>query len=94
MVTSPASAKDALSPSSAAMPKCTEIKEAAKSMLVMSGGEGYIDFRIGKPNPVPFKKLPTFCFFIGKPLIRVWSRKPLLISLVFAKKVVVPCSAW
>ena len=32
-----------------ATPKCIETgKEATSSMLVMSGGEGYIDFRIGK----------------------------------------------
>ena len=29
-------------------PKCIEGKENPTSMLVMSGGEGYIDFRIGK----------------------------------------------
>ena len=29
-------------------PKCIEGKEIPTSMLVMSGGEGYIDFRIGK----------------------------------------------
>ena len=29
------------------IPKCMEGKEQANSMLVMSGGEGYIDFRIG-----------------------------------------------
>ena len=41
---SPTSAKSPNLP-----PKCIEAgKEATSSMLVMSGGEGYIDFRIGK----------------------------------------------
>lgn len=43
LVTSPVSLNK---PPSA--PKCIEGKEHANSMLVMSGGEGYIDFRIGK----------------------------------------------
>jgi hypothetical protein len=43
LVSSPVSRQPPSSP-----PKCIEGKDSARSMLVMSGGEGYIDFRIGK----------------------------------------------
>merc|ERR1719412_627607 len=44
-LTSPTSSRPPPSP-----PKCIEGKDHANSMLVMSGGEGYIDFRIGEPE--------------------------------------------
>merc|ERR1719433_554990 len=44
-LTSPTSASSRPLPPSP--PKCIEGKDHASSMLVMSGGEGYIDFRIG-----------------------------------------------
>ena len=45
-LTSPTSSR----PPPPSPPKCIEGKDHASSMLVMSGGEGYIDFRIGKLN--------------------------------------------
>ena len=44
-LTSPTSSRP---PPPSSPPKCIEGKDHASSMLVMSGGEGYIDFRIGK----------------------------------------------
>ena len=44
-------------------PKCIEGKEIPDSMLVMSGGEGYIDFRIGKNFSRHF--IVQFCTFWG-----------------------------
>ena len=46
-LTSPTSSRP---PPPSSPPKCIEGKDHASSMLVMSGGEGYIDFRIGKLN--------------------------------------------
>ena len=43
------------------VPKCFEGKETANSMLVMSGGEGYIDFRIGKILLLGYLFLTMLC---------------------------------
>ena len=59
-LTSPTSSRP---PPPSSPPKCIEGKDHASSMLVMSGGEGYIDFRIGKLK-IYVKTSSFFPFFI------------------------------
>ena len=51
-------------------PKCIEGKENPTSMLVMSGGEGYIDFRIGKI----FSRELFFVYFLSLFFVHFWDR--------------------